>query len=78
MKTAISIPDDLFAAAEAASRRLGLSRSQLFRKAIAAYLEAHGTEGVTEKLNEIYTDDVVTLDPVLERLQFSVLDRESW
>jgi len=78
MKTAISIPDGLFAAAEEASQRLGLSRSQLFRRALELYLEEHGTEGVTEKLNEIYSDADVPLDPVLERLQFALLDRESW
>ena len=78
MKTAISIPDDLFAAAEEASRRLGLSRSQLFRRALRAYLEEHGADGVTEKLNEIYSQADSSMDPVLELLEVASLDRESW
>ena len=78
MKTAISIPDDLFAAAEEASRRLELSRSQLFRRALEAYLQEHGADGVTEKLNEIYQNNDSSVDPVLELLEIASLDRESW
>jgi metal-responsive CopG/Arc/MetJ family transcriptional regulator len=43
MKTAISIPDDLFRAVEACSRRLKLSRSRLFASAAREYLARHGT-----------------------------------
>jgi antitoxin MazE6 len=43
MKTAISIPDDLFREVEACSRRLKLSRSRLFATAAREYLARHGT-----------------------------------
>ena len=42
MKTAISIPDDLFRELEACSRRLRLSRSRLFATAAREYLARHG------------------------------------
>ena len=42
MKTAISIPDDLFREVEACSRRLKLSRSRLFATAAREYLARHG------------------------------------
>ena len=51
MKTAISLPNDVFEAAEATAKQLGLSRSELYTRAIRAYLEAHGTDRLTEKLN---------------------------
>lgn len=43
MKTAISIPDDLFREVEACSRRLKLSRSRLFAAAAREFLARHGT-----------------------------------
>ena len=42
MKTAISIPDDLFREVEACSRRLKLSRSRLFATAAREYLARQG------------------------------------
>ena len=42
MKTAISIPDDLFRQVDACSRRLKVSRSRLFATAAREYLARHG------------------------------------
>jgi hypothetical protein len=39
VKTAVSMPDDLFRMAEATARRLHVSRSELYAKAIAEYLK---------------------------------------
>jgi metal-responsive CopG/Arc/MetJ family transcriptional regulator len=39
LKTAISIPDNLFEAADKVARRLGISRSELYQRAIARFLE---------------------------------------
>jgi len=69
MKTAISIPDHLFEEAEETARKLGLSRSELYRQAVEAFLEAHRREGVTAQLNEVYADRESSLDPVLARMQ---------
>ena len=41
MKTAISIPDDLYREVEACSRRLKLSRSRFFATAAREYLARH-------------------------------------
>ena len=45
MKTAISIPDETFEAAETLAGRLGLSRSELYATAVAEYLARHRTAG---------------------------------
>ncbi len=71
MKTAISIPDELFEEAEAAAKRLGVSRSRLYSEAVRAFLEVHSREAVTEKLNEVYAQHGCSLDAVVERLQFA-------
>jgi metal-responsive CopG/Arc/MetJ family transcriptional regulator len=39
MKTAVSLPDDLFRQADAAARRLRVSRSELYSKAIEEFLQ---------------------------------------
>jgi metal-responsive CopG/Arc/MetJ family transcriptional regulator len=41
MKTAISIPDDIFKAADVAAKRLGISRSELFVRAVKEMLDFH-------------------------------------
>jgi metal-responsive CopG/Arc/MetJ family transcriptional regulator len=80
MKTAISLPDPLFEAAEQLARQLGKSRSQLYAEALRAYLERHRDEDITARLNEIYDaePELAELDPVLDALQLEVLRKEKW
>jgi metal-responsive CopG/Arc/MetJ family transcriptional regulator len=51
---AVSMPDDLFRLAEASARRLRVSRSELYAKAIAEYLERQQNIGITERLNDVH------------------------
>ncbi|HWP90940.1 MAG TPA: ribbon-helix-helix domain-containing protein [Thermodesulfobacteriota bacterium] len=78
MKTAISIPDPIFEAAEKLSQRLGISRSELYAKAISSYVQKHREEGITEALNKVYDKEESSLDPVIENLQFNSLKRNEW
>jgi hypothetical protein len=80
MKTAISIPDSLFLAAEKLAKRLGVSRSELYQRAVTSYIEAHRDEGVTDSLDLLYGSGDVSssLDPVLENLQGASIAKEDW
>jgi metal-responsive CopG/Arc/MetJ family transcriptional regulator len=80
MKTAISIPDEIFEKAERTAKKLGVSRSELYTKAIRDFVERYRRENLTEKLNEIYfTDESISeLDPCLMALQTQSLKREDW
>jgi metal-responsive CopG/Arc/MetJ family transcriptional regulator len=78
MKTAISIPDDVFQSAEQLARRMGLSRSELYVKAIKSYLKAHRDEGVTDELNTIYGEMPAQLDPAIQSIQTRSLPRDDW
>jgi len=80
MKTAISLPDPLFEAAERLARRMGISRSQLFQRAVQAFLREYRDEGVTEALNDVYGggSEEARLDPVLEHLQLASLPKDEW
>lgn len=57
MKTAVSIPDDLFAEADRAAQRLGWSRSQVYAQALREFL-AHAEEDdpVTKALDALVED----------------------
>ncbi len=78
MKTAISIPDRLFQAAERMAKRLGMSRSRLYAEAVEAYLTSRRTTGVKEALDAVYQSEASELDPALATMQEASLPREDW
>jgi metal-responsive CopG/Arc/MetJ family transcriptional regulator len=78
MKTAISIPNEIFEAAEKIARRLGVSRSELYSNAVLEFIRYHRGDDVTKKLNEIYDREPSRLDPILHTLQFASLDKDAW
>ena len=79
MKTAISIPDDVFEAAEAAAKRTGVSRSQFFVDAVKLFLQLHGDRGVTERLDEVYGKSESKVDPTLATMQWlTTRSRDAW
>lgn len=79
MKTAISIPDRLFKAAEGMAAKLGVSRSEFYQRAIARYLENLSDAAVTAELDVVYqTQDKWGVDPVLDALQRASIVREGW
>ncbi len=52
MRTAVSVPDELFRRAEGAARRLGMSRSELYARAITEFLKADGDGSITRSLDD--------------------------
>jgi len=54
MKTAISLPDQLYEEAERTAQVLGIPRSQLFAKALEEFIAFHKRENITERLNRVY------------------------
>ncbi|MHC5720871.1 MAG: ribbon-helix-helix domain-containing protein [Nostoc sp.] len=78
MKTAISLPDSIFEEAEALARQLGVSRSELYTKALKAYLRKYNRNKMLNQLNKVYSEESSELDPVLAKLQFMSLLREDW
>jgi len=80
MKTAISIPDVLFEAADRVASRLGISRSELYRRALKKFLEERSHQVIRERLDEVYgTDsDDGRLDPAVEFAQLESLPEDDW
>jgi predicted transcriptional regulator len=77
MKTAISLPDPVFRSADRLAARLGISRSELYCRAIKDLLARHDESGVTEQLDAIYGEPGAGegLDPVVAALQAATLAR---
>jgi hypothetical protein len=57
MKTTIAIPDPLFREAEEYAHTQGLSRSELYVRALRQYLRMHQGEGIIDALNKLYESE---------------------
>lgn len=78
MKTAISIPDDVFADAESLAKALNASRSQLYSRAVREFVARHSPERVTAALDEVCAD-VAGSDAVVARAAArETLRRSEW
>lgn len=53
MKVAVSIPDEVFAEAEALSKRLKTSRSEMYSRALGEFIGHHAPERVTNLMNKV-------------------------
>lgn len=78
MKTAISIPDDVFESADEVAQELGMSRSELYANAVAEYLAKHRAADVTAKLNEVYGEQPSGLARKLRRAQARSVGKSDW
>jgi metal-responsive CopG/Arc/MetJ family transcriptional regulator len=78
MKTAVSIPDDVYAEAERLTRRLNKSRSQLYADAIREYLARHDPVAVTEALNRVAELTDTRADPAVSATSRRLLERVEW
>lgn len=78
MKTAVSLPDRLFRAAEQHARRARKSRSQLYAEAIAEYLARHAPDEVTEAMNRVVDQMGAPEDGFTAAAARRVLERSEW
>jgi antitoxin MazE6 len=78
VKTAVSIPDPLFRAAERLAKRLGMPRSRLYSRAIERYVSETQERDVTALLNQVYAKETAELDSALAALQWASIPREQW
>lgn len=78
MKTAISLPDAVFPAAERQARRAQKTRSQLYAEALAEYLSRHAPDEVTEAKNRVIDSLGEERDAFTQRAAQAVLERVEW
>lgn len=78
MKTAISIPDDLFREAEQLARRERRSRSDLYARAVAEYLNRHSPDRITEAMDAALVELEGEVDPFPVAAGRRTLSRSEW
>jgi hypothetical protein len=79
MKTAISLPDDVYHEAERHAKRIRKSRSQLYAEALAEYLARHAPDEVTESMNHVLDElGVPKPDPFVDGAVRRVLKDVEW
>jgi len=78
MKTAISIPDEVFKGAERLARRTKKSRSQLFSEALQEYVARHAPDEVTEAMNRVCAEVGISKDRFVSAAGRRVLERSEW
>jgi len=78
MKTAISLPDSVFEEAESLAQQLGISRSELYTKALQAYLQKYNRQQIETQLNEVYSQESSQVDSALAKMQFLSLPSDNW
>ena len=78
MKTAVSLPDAVFRAADRLAQRRKISRSELYAEALQAYLAAADRENVTERLNDVYEEVDQPLDPFTDEAARRAIERNEW
>jgi metal-responsive CopG/Arc/MetJ family transcriptional regulator len=77
VKTAVSIPDPIFEAADRLARRRRISRSELYAEALAKLLDSDESTEITARLDDVYGERPSELDPGLASLQALAID-EDW
>ena len=78
MKTAISLPDDLFSSADAFAHRTGRSRSELYAEALREYLARYDEGRITKQLDELASELDTRLPLDQARATQGLLRSEPW
>ena len=78
MKTAVSLPDKLFERAETVAKKLHVSRSELYKRALTGYLKTRDEEAIAQKLREVYGKIPAKVDEAFHQAQLEVMKRSEW
>ena len=78
MKVAVSIPDRVFAEAERLAAHLKTSRSELYARALAAFVGNHAQDRVTERMNAVVDAVGESPDPFSHAAARRVFERVEW
>ncbi len=78
MKTAVSLPDDIFEEAEALAEAQRMTRSGLYTAALREYLARHRPDEVTAALDAVYASESSALDPDIAAAAARTLQRVEW
>jgi len=78
MKTAVSIPDELYQGAERLARQTKKSRSRLYGDALKEYLARHAPDEVTEAMNRACAEAGEAKHPFVSAAARRILEQTEW
>ena len=78
MKTAVSIPDEVFEKVERLARRAGRSRSEVFSAALAGSVARHAPDEVTDAMDRVIAEVGNQADPFVSAAGRQVLESTEW
>ena len=78
MKTAVSVPDDVFERAERLARREGRSRSEVYSAALRDYVARHEPDDIAEALDRVVAEVGEGIDPFVTAATRRTLDSNDW
>jgi predicted transcriptional regulator len=78
MKTAISLPDEVFDEAEHLAKRLDLSRNDLYARALEEFLARHAPDRVTDALDAVCEVVETRPDRFVSTAARRALERDEW
>jgi predicted transcriptional regulator len=78
MKTAVSIPDEVFDEAERLARRMKRPRSEIYSRALAEYVARHAPDRVTEAMDRTLAEINQRADDFSRAASRRVLERSEW
>lgn len=78
MKTAVSIPDEVFEEADRLAREMKTSRSDLYSRALKEFLARHASDAVTDAMNRACADVGQQRRELTRKAARKVLERTEW
>ena len=80
MKTAVSLPDDVFERADALARASGRSRSEVYAAALREYVARHTEDDVSAALDRLVSemDGHAGTDEFVRRAGVRTAERADW
>ena len=78
MKTAVSVPNEVFDRAERLAKRLEVSRSELYSRALREYLARHSPDEVTQALDRVCKDIDTTSEDFVREASRRILEATEW
>ena len=78
MKTAVSVPNEVYEQAEELARRTGRTRSEIYSTALRDYLAHHSTDPTTAAMDRALDEIEPGSDPFLEAAAREALSEADW
>ena len=78
MKTAISVPNDVFELSERLAKKLKVSRSKIFAMGVKKLGEEYDDEDIIARINAVFEEVDTSLDPAVRFYQSRAIKRKKW